>query len=78
MRAVPSSPSAQGLLGILPLPQTRVLLITGGAGVGGAETGCPVGALLGKLVGASVGFEVGADDGDAVGFADGDAEGGLV
>lgn len=76
MRSVPSSPSSQGLLGISPLPQTRLLLIT--EVVGGAETGCPVGALLGELVGASVGFEVGADDGDAVGLADGDAEGGLV
>lgn len=53
--AVPSSPSEQGLSGISPLPQIRVL-VSSGAGVGeevGAEvaTGCAVGCEVGLEVG---------------------------
>ena len=79
--AVRFRPSSQGLVGISPLPQTRVLEGTVGTGVGGSVGGAEgtgVGGTLGGAVGGAVGGFEGTGVGKAVGSAVGRDVGGFV
>ena len=81
IRAVRFRPSSQGLVGISPLPQTRVLEGIVGTGVGGSVGGAEgtgVGGTLGGAVGGAVGGFEGTGVGKAVGSAVGRDVGGFV